>query len=154
MNSIRQQLDLLLQQTEENISKEKDYRFSIQKGIPDKLKKEYYKNYLLKSIDKNAVRTVFETTTDRYGNSKEVKVTYEAMPVHHYNTILAMAFYKAREFYGNVRSKTQAKSKEVYKTFDLPIENTGDDENEISSLSAVECLMLSRQIKQGKTVLW
>jgi len=141
-------LNKILQQTEESINN-KDLRFKVQNAIPDNLKKDYYEKYLNKTIDERSVKMAYGQIKTQHGE-KEVEIKYNAMPIHHYNTLLAMAFYKAHEFYNAIRNKVHLKAAQD-DTIELPEAETDEEIfGEISSLSAVECLMMSRQIKQGK----
>lgn len=160
---IKEKLDELKNATKESIEKRKKYDYKIGKGLEEKLgdeKDTYYEKYLRKSVgdrippiaikkkvDKKKESEEEKKKARKKGKEKDDKITFAAMPIHHYNTLLAMAFTKGEKLYSKIRKKvkedagkyeTKAKVKEI------------DTEEEDRGLSAIEYLMMSSHLFSGK----
>ncbi len=163
-DKITVKLEELKNATKESIENKKKYDYKIGKGLEEKLgdeKDTYYEKYLRKSVgekippifikkkgDDKKGKEVCKGKTKRKGKERDDKITYAAMPIHHYNTLLAMAFTKGEKLYSMIRGKIKEESGK-YET-KAKVKEIDGIEEEGRGLSAIEYLLMSRHLFSGK----
>ncbi len=102
---------------------------------------DYYRHYLEKTVNKDH-RAPYAKDSE----GKEVK--YSAAPVHHKNTLLAMAFFKAEKLYTALAGKVKDEAGEqpLFSEEEIEQAEAGDD----MPLSAIEALAMSKHLLGGK----
>jgi hypothetical protein len=163
---ISEKLSELKEATKESIEKKKKFDYKIVKGLADILgdeKDTYYEKYLRKTVGEKidpikAKKTEQSKETNKKFINKKRKgkddeIDFTAMPQHHYNTLLAMAFSKAHKVYSDLRSEI-VKNKE--KIFEDKVETNAKiidveyGKDETRGLSGLEYLMMSKHLFSGK----
>lgn len=144
--SIQKKLEELKNATKKNITENKKFNFRVQKSIPDAYYSDYYEKYLRKA---SGDITIKEINLGKDENGRSLKpLKYAATPIHHYNTLLALAFTKAHKLYGSLRNEIKSTKNSVVL---LLVPESNDDETEtVKTLSGIECLTLSRFFMNGR----
>lgn len=155
---ITEKLDELKKATQESIEQMKKFDYRIGNGLAEKLgndKDTYYEKYLRNTVGENIppkilVKPKGGWKTEAIGKGKDWDniIKFEAMPQHHYNTLLAMAFTKAHKVYSDMRGSAGIEAKK-YETNAKLIE-VEYGEGETRGLSGLEYLMMSKHLFNGK----
>lgn len=143
--SIQKKLEELKTATQNNIEENKKFDFIISDSIPDQYKGDYFEKYLRKAAGDKTIKKI-ELSQEQGGWKRPLD--YVAAPVHHYNTLLAMAFTKAQQLYSSLRREIKS---DYLKVTSLPInEEEAGPSDTGTSLSGIEFLVLSRFFMNGR----
>jgi hypothetical protein len=157
---LAKKLDDLKKATQESIEQRKKFDYRIGKGLAEKLgneKDSYFEKYLRKTVGENISPLILEKTKEKdrgkdkanhKGKDWGDKITFAAMPQHHFNTLLAMAFTKAHKVYSDIRGVVGIEAKK-YET-DAKLIEVEYGEGETRGLSGLEYLMMSKHLFSGK----
>jgi len=157
---ISEKLNELKEATKESIEEKKKFDYRIGKGLVDKLgneKSSYFEKYLRKSVGENIPPMILEKSKEKNRGKEKSnhkgkdfgdKITFAAMPQHHFNTLLAMAFTKAHKVYSEIRGTVGIEAKK-YET-DAKLIEVDYGEDETRGLSGLEYLMMSKHLFSGK----